>query len=159
MLPRIHTYSQFNIYLTQALDSILNAYLNIGTIIKKVSHHHIACDAYSPASLQSDSGYTRAIALLCLNLKLLKFFTYVLHFSVVIFYWSFRIIYTSTIKCWELSTAQAGAKGREGCCTYSLSLMYSLTQSNRVCNSLVILLWLMLQSGITFVSDFFFLNQ
>jgi hypothetical protein len=38
----------------------------------------------------------------------------------------------STIKCWELSTAQAGARGREGCCT----------QSNWVCTSLVILLWL-----------------
>jgi hypothetical protein len=35
----------------------------------------------------------------------------VLHFSVVIFFWSFGIIDASTIECLELSTAQAGAKG------------------------------------------------
>jgi hypothetical protein len=35
----------------------------------------------------------------------------VLHFSVVIFFWSLGIIDTSTIKCWELSTAQAGTRG------------------------------------------------
>jgi hypothetical protein len=52
----------------------------------------------------------------------------VLHFSVVIFFWSFGIIDTSTIKCWELSTAQVGARGREGCCTYSLSFIYRLYQ-------------------------------
>jgi hypothetical protein len=52
----------------------------------------------------------------------------VLHFSVVIF-WSFGIIDANTIKCWELSTAQAGARGREGCCTYSLSLMNRLNQT------------------------------
>jgi hypothetical protein len=28
-----------------------------------------------------------------------------------------------------VSTAQAGARGREGCCTYSLSLMYRLNQT------------------------------
>jgi hypothetical protein len=33
------------------------------------------------------------------------------HFSIVIFFWSFGIIDASTIKCWELSTAQAGARG------------------------------------------------
>jgi hypothetical protein len=53
----------------------------------------------------------------------------VLHFSVVIFSMSFEIIDTNTIKCWELSTAQAGARGREGCCTYSLSLMFRLNQT------------------------------
>jgi hypothetical protein len=35
----------------------------------------------------------------------------VLHFSIVIFFWPFGIIDASTIKCWELSTAQVGAKG------------------------------------------------
>jgi hypothetical protein len=35
----------------------------------------------------------------------------------------------STIMCLELSTAQASGRGREGCCTYSLSLMYSLNQT------------------------------
>jgi hypothetical protein len=50
-------------------------------------------------------------------------------FSVVIFFWSFGIIDASTIKCWELSTAQAGARGREGCCTDTLSLMYRLNQT------------------------------
>jgi hypothetical protein len=45
----------------------------------------------------------------------------VLHFSVVIFFWSFGIIDASTIKCWKLSTAQAGARGRVGCCTIHLS--------------------------------------
>jgi hypothetical protein len=35
----------------------------------------------------------------------------------------------STIKCWELSTAPASARGREGCCTYSVSLMYRLNQT------------------------------
>jgi hypothetical protein len=48
-----------------------------------------------------------------------------LHFSVVIFFWSFGI----TFKCWELSTAQVGPRGREGCCTYSLSLKYRLNQT------------------------------
>jgi hypothetical protein len=38
----------------------------------------------------------------------------VLHFSVVIFSLSFRIIDASTIKYWQLSTAQAGPTGREG---------------------------------------------
>jgi hypothetical protein len=46
--------------------------------------------------------------------------TSLLSISVVIFFWSFGIIDASTIKCWELSTAQAGVRGREGCCTYSL---------------------------------------
>jgi hypothetical protein len=32
-------------------------------------------------------------------------------FSVVIFFWSFGIIYFSTFKCWKLSTVQAGARG------------------------------------------------
>jgi hypothetical protein len=44
-------------------------------------------------------------------------------------FWSFRIINANTIKCWELSTAQAGARRREGCCTYSLSFMYRLNQT------------------------------
>jgi hypothetical protein len=35
----------------------------------------------------------------------------VLNFSVVIFFWSFGIIDVSTIKCCDLSTAQAGARG------------------------------------------------
>jgi hypothetical protein len=35
----------------------------------------------------------------------------VLHFSVGIFFWSFVIIDASTIKCWELSTAQAVLRG------------------------------------------------
>jgi hypothetical protein len=53
----------------------------------------------------------------------------VLHFSVVIFFWSFGIIDASGIKCWELSTVQAGARGREGCCTCSFSLMYRLNKT------------------------------
>jgi hypothetical protein len=40
-----------------------------------------------------------------------------IHFSVFIFVWFFGIIDVSTIKCWELSTPQAGARGREGCST------------------------------------------
>jgi hypothetical protein len=44
-------------------------------------------------------------------------------------FWSFGIIDGNTIQCWELSTAQAGARGREGCCTYSLSLMYRLNKT------------------------------
>jgi hypothetical protein len=35
----------------------------------------------------------------------------VLHFCVVMFFWSFGIIDASPIKCWELSAAQAGARG------------------------------------------------
>jgi hypothetical protein len=53
----------------------------------------------------------------------------VLHFSVGIFFWSFGIIDASTTRYWELSTAQAGARGREGCFTYSYSLMYRLNQT------------------------------
>jgi hypothetical protein len=53
----------------------------------------------------------------------------VFHFSVVIFFWSFGIIDASTFKCWALSTAQAGARGLGRCCTYSLSLMYRLNQT------------------------------
>jgi hypothetical protein len=49
--------------------------------------------------------------------------------------WSF--IDASTIKCCELNTAH----GREGCCTYLLSLMYRIIQT---CNFYVFLLWLML---------------
>jgi hypothetical protein len=41
----------------------------------------------------------------------------------------FGIIDTSTIKCWVLSAAQAGARGRQGCRSYSLSLMYRLDQT------------------------------
>jgi hypothetical protein len=51
-----------------------------------------------------------------------------------------------------LSTAQAGARGREGCCTYSLSLMYRLNQTESA-NCYVILLWLMLPRDY-FVSRF-----
>jgi hypothetical protein len=76
------------------------------------------------------------------------------NFSAVIFFWSFGIIDASTIKCWELSTAQAGARGREGCCMCSLSLMYRLKQT-RVRSSLVILLWLMPPRD-HFVSRFLF---
>jgi hypothetical protein len=53
----------------------------------------------------------------------------VLHFSVIIFFWSFGIIDASIIKCWELSTTQAGARGHVGCCTYLLSLKYRLNQT------------------------------
>jgi hypothetical protein len=42
---------------------------------------------------------------------------------------SFGIIDASTIKCWDLSTAKAGARGREGCYKFSLSLMYRLNQT------------------------------
>jgi hypothetical protein len=79
----------------------------------------------------------------------------VLHFSVVIFFWSFGIIDASTIKCLELSTAQAGAMGREGCCTYSLFLMYRLNQTESAI-LFVILLLLMLPRD-HFVSSIFFM--
>jgi hypothetical protein len=36
----------------------------------------------------------------------------VLHFNVAIFLWFFGIIDSSTFKCWNLSTTQAGARGR-----------------------------------------------
>jgi hypothetical protein len=49
-----------------------------------------------------------------------------------IFFWSFGIINDSTIECWELSTAQAGARGREEWCSYSLALMYRLNQTESV---------------------------
>jgi hypothetical protein len=66
----------------------------------------------------------------------------VLHFSVVIFFWSFGIIDASTIKCWELSTAYAGARGvRDVARNHYPSFIDSI---NRVCNSRVILLWLLL---------------
>jgi hypothetical protein len=67
----------------------------------------------------------------------------VLHFSVVIFIWSFGIIDASTIKCWELKTAQAGAAGCEGCCTLHClsctdsikpSLQFSCNYDNVVIN-------------------------
>jgi hypothetical protein len=48
---------------------------------------------------------------------------------LVISFWSFGIIDASAVKCWELSTTQAGGKGREGCCPYSLSLMSRLNQT------------------------------
>jgi hypothetical protein len=77
----------------------------------------------------------------------------VLHFSVVIFFWSFGIIDASTIKCWELSTAQVGAKGAFRM-LHLFIISHVQTQSNRVCNSYVILLWLMLPRD-HFVSRFF----
>jgi hypothetical protein len=76
----------------------------------------------------------------------------VLHFSVVILFWSFGIIDASTIKCWELSTAQAGARGREGCSTYSLSLLYRLNQTESAI-LMYFFLWLMLPRD-HFVSRF-----
>jgi hypothetical protein len=42
---------------------------------------------------------------------------------------SYWIIDASTIKCTELSTAQAGASGREGCCTFALFIMYRHNQT------------------------------
>jgi hypothetical protein len=60
----------------------------------------------------------------------------VLHFSVLKLFWSFGIIDASTIKCWELSNAHAGARGRGGRCLYSFSLMYRLNQTE--CNLVVI---------------------
>jgi hypothetical protein len=62
-----------------------------------------------------------------------------LHFSVVIFFLSFGIIDSRTFKGWKLSTTQAGARGREGCCTFSLSHMYKLNQTVEFqCNYVVI---------------------
>jgi hypothetical protein len=52
----------------------------------------------------------------------------VLHFNVVLFFCSFGIINSSNFKCLELSTAQAGARGREEYCTHVQ------TQSNPICN-------------------------
>jgi hypothetical protein len=51
-----------------------------------------------------------------------------LHFSFI-FFCSFEIIVASTIKCKKFSTAQVCARGHEGCCTYSLSLMFRLNQT------------------------------
>jgi hypothetical protein len=62
----------------------------------------------------------------------------VLHLSVVIFFWSFEIIDASTFKWWELSIAQAGARGVRDVAPHVQ------TQSNQVCITLAILLWLML---------------
>jgi hypothetical protein len=45
-------------------------------------------------------------------------------------FWSFGIIKSSIFKCWELSTAKAGARLREGCCTFSLSFKYKLDQTD-----------------------------
>jgi hypothetical protein len=54
----------------------------------------------------------------------------VLNFSVVIFFWSFGIIESSIIKCWELSTTQASAGGvRDAALSHYPSVQ---TQSNRV---------------------------
>jgi hypothetical protein len=67
----------------------------------------------------------------------------VLHFSVVILFWSFGIIDATTIKCLELSTAQAGAMGAWGVLQLFI-IPHVQTQSKRVCNSLVSVLWLTL---------------
>jgi hypothetical protein len=75
----------------------------------------------------------------------------VLHFSIVIFFWSLGIIDANIFHCWELSTAQAGARERKGCCTYSSIVMYILNQTESAI--LVIVLWFMLR-GITFFPDF-----
>jgi hypothetical protein len=78
----------------------------------------------------------------------------VLHMIVVIFFGSFGIIDANFIKCWELNTAQAGARGRE---RFELFIIPNLqTQSNRVRNFQVILLWLMLPRD-HFVFNVFFL--
>jgi hypothetical protein len=56
----------------------------------------------------------------------------VLHFSVVIFFWSFGIIDASTIKCWELSTAQpvlGGVKdvnAFEGSLCFQISIIFQI---------------------------------
>jgi hypothetical protein len=66
----------------------------------------------------------------------------VLHFSVVIFFWSFGIINASAIECWELGTAQAGARG-----VWDVALVHYSSCADSIkpnCNSYVILLWLML---------------
>jgi hypothetical protein len=51
----------------------------------------------------------------------------VLHFSVVVFFWSFGIIDASTIKCCEVISAQAGARGREGCFFWSFGIIDAST--------------------------------
>jgi hypothetical protein len=78
----------------------------------------------------------------------------VLHLSVVLFFWSFGIIDSSTFQYWKLqwklSTGQAGARGRESRIFHFFIIAHVQTQSNRVCNFNVILLWLMLPRGQTF---------
>jgi hypothetical protein len=76
----------------------------------------------------------------------------VLHFSVVIFFWSFGIFDANTIKCWELSTSQDGARGACGM-LHIFIIPHVQTESNRVCNFNVILLRLMLPRD-HFVSRF-----
>jgi hypothetical protein len=49
------------------------------------------------------------------------------------FPYSFGIIDSSTFKCWKLSTAKAGARGHEGCSTFSLSLINRLNQTESAC--------------------------
>jgi hypothetical protein len=59
----------------------------------------------------------------------------VLHFRVVIFFWSFGIIDSNTFKRWKLSTSAT----YEGCCTFSLPLMYTIKPSLHFsCNFVVI---------------------
>jgi hypothetical protein len=56
----------------------------------------------------------------------------VLHFSIIEFFWSFGIIDASIIKCWELSTAQAGARGHVG----YVALIYYLSSTDSIKPSL-----------------------
>jgi hypothetical protein len=67
----------------------------------------------------------------------------VLHFSVIIFFWSSGSLSPALFcMCWELSTAQAGQTVREGCFTFHYP---SCTESiNRICNFHVILRFLIL---------------
>jgi hypothetical protein len=48
---------------------------------------------------------------------------------LVVPYFTLVLLYFSCPSGWELSTAQVGAKGLEGCYTFLLSLMYSLKQT------------------------------
>jgi hypothetical protein len=43
---------------------------------------------------------------------------------------SYELRWDGTQILWDLKTAQAGARGQEGCCTYSLSLMSRLNQTD-----------------------------
>jgi hypothetical protein len=52
-----------------------------------------------------------------------------LYFSVVIFLWSFGIINASTIKCWAMCIAQAGASGVQDVALTHYSCTDSINQT------------------------------
>jgi hypothetical protein len=74
---------------------------------------------------------------------------------IIFLAWSFRIIETSIIKCWELST---GARRRNGM-LHLFIVPHVQTESNRVCNFHVILLLFMLPRDYLVSRNFFFYFQ